>query len=39
MASDLEIARGATMKPIEEIAAAAGFAVNSVSPYGSTWPR
>lgn len=34
MASDLEIARGATMKPIEEIAAAAGFAVDSVSPYG-----
>ncbi|MEG0640440.1 MAG: formate--tetrahydrofolate ligase [Clostridia bacterium] len=34
MASDLDIARGATMRPIEEIAAEAGFLPNTVSPYG-----
>lgn len=34
MASDLEIARGALMKPIEEIASEAGFAPGDVSPYG-----
>ena len=34
MASDLEIARSATMEPIEKIADAAGFAPETVSPYG-----
>ena len=34
MASDLEIARGASLEPIMDIAAEAGFAPQSVSPYG-----
>jgi len=34
MPTDLEIARAATLKPIEEIAAAAGFAPETLSPYG-----
>ncbi len=34
MASDLEIARSATMEPIEKIADAAGFVPDNVSPYG-----
>ncbi len=34
MASDLEIARGAPMEPIEAIAQRAGFAPETVSPYG-----
>ena len=34
MATDLEIARTAEMKPIEEIAQAAGIATEALSPYG-----
>ncbi|NLO85751.1 MAG: formate--tetrahydrofolate ligase [Clostridiales bacterium] len=34
MATDLDIARSATMKPIMEIADAAGFSPQTVSPYG-----
>ena len=34
MASDLEIARKATLKPIEEIAGEAGFGADTISPYG-----
>lgn len=34
MASDLEIARQATLRPIVEIAEKAGFAVETLSPYG-----
>ena len=34
MATDLEIARNAEMKPIEEIAQAAGVATEALSPYG-----
>lgn len=34
MASDLEIARGAILNPIEKIADEAGFSPDSVSPYG-----
>lgn len=34
MATDLEIARGAAMEPIERIAERAGFAPETVSPYG-----
>ncbi len=34
MATDLEIARQATLKPIEVIAEAAGFAASALSPYG-----
>ena len=34
MATDLEIARAATLAPIGEIAQAAGFAPESISPYG-----
>ncbi|MEG0740806.1 MAG: formate--tetrahydrofolate ligase [Clostridia bacterium] len=34
MATDLEIARGATMRPIEEIATEAGFTPESLTPYG-----
>lgn len=34
MAIDLEIARAATMKPIEKIAERAGFAAETLSPYG-----
>ncbi|MDD3410314.1 MAG: formate--tetrahydrofolate ligase, partial [Eubacteriales bacterium] len=34
MATDLDIARAATLKPVSEIAAAAGFAADTVSPYG-----
>ncbi|MDD3213446.1 MAG: formate--tetrahydrofolate ligase [Eubacteriales bacterium] len=34
MATDLEIARAATLKPIETIAEAAGFAPETLSPYG-----
>lgn len=34
MATDLEIARGAVMQPIETIAERAGFAPETVSPYG-----
>lgn len=34
MASDLEIARGASMLPIEDIAAASGFDAATISPYG-----
>ena len=34
MATDLEIARTAEMKPIEEIAKAAGIAPETLSPYG-----
>jgi formate--tetrahydrofolate ligase len=34
MPSDLDIARAATLKPIEDIAAKAGFAPETLSPYG-----
>ena len=34
MASDLEIARGATLLPIEDVAREAGFKPETVSPYG-----
>lgn len=34
MASDLEIARKAALRPIEEIAAKAGFSADTLSPYG-----
>ncbi len=34
MATDLEIARKVTLKPIEEIAQKAGFAADTISPYG-----
>ena len=34
MASDLEIARKATLQPIEEIAREAGFGADTISPYG-----
>ena len=34
MPSDLEIARAATLQPIEDIAAKAGFMPETLSPYG-----
>ena len=43
MPSDIEIARTATMKPIAEIAAAAGIQAECLEPYGiykaKLWPK